>query len=72
MGSEDEWETESGDSIDEEALVDIMDLAAADGDHSTDDATENVDREALQEARNRVNEAISTAKPGKAAASVSL
>ncbi|XP_068716631.1 (E3-independent) E2 ubiquitin-conjugating enzyme-like [Montipora capricornis] len=63
VGSEDEWETESGDSIDEEALVDIMDLAAADGDHSTDDATENVDREALQEARNRVNEAISTAKP---------
>ena len=65
MGSEDEWETASGDeSTDEELPVDIMDLAAADGSHSNDDGADDVDRDTLQEARNRVNEAISTNKPG--------
>lgn len=65
MGSEDEWETASGDeSTDEELPVDIMDLAAADGNHSNDDGADDVDRDTLQEARNRVNEAISTNKPG--------
>lgn len=65
MGSEDEWETASGDeSTDEELPVDIMDLAAADGNHSTDDEVDEVDRDTLQKARNRVNEAISTNKPG--------
>lgn len=64
MGSEDEWETASGDeSTDEELPVDIMDLAAADGSHSNDDGADDVDRDTLQEARNRVNEAISTNKP---------
>lgn len=64
MGSEDEWETASGDeSTDEELPVDIMDLA--DGNHSTDDGVNDGDRDTLQEARNRVNEAISTNKPGK-------
>lgn len=47
MGLEDEWEIESGDSIDEEVLVDIMDFVVVDGDYLMDDVIENVDREVL-------------------------
>ena len=64
VGSDDEWETASGESTDEEAPVDIMDLAA-EGGHATDDGAENVDREELQETRNKINEAISNTNPGK-------
>ena len=41
-----------------------MDLAA-EGEHATDDGAENVDREELQETRNKINEAISNTNPGK-------
>ena len=50
-----------------------MDLAAAAGEggditadqagHTTDEGAENVDREALQEARNRMNEILSHSNP---------
>ena len=71
MGSDDEWETASGESTDEELPADIMDLAAAaaagdaDAGHATgDDGAENVDREAVQEAKNRINDIVSNANPG--------
>ena len=75
--SEDEWETASGESEDDEDLaIDIMDLAAAaaggGGDitadqagHTTDEGGENVDREALHDARNRMNEILSNSNPRK-------
>ena len=75
--SEDEWETASGESEDDEDLaIDIMDLAAAAagevGDitadqagHTTDEGAENVDREALHDARNRMNEILSNSNPRK-------
>ena len=75
--SEDEWETASGESEDDEDLaVDIMDLAAAaageGGDitadqagHTTDEGAESVDREALHEARNKMNEILSNSNPRK-------
>ena len=65
MGSDDEWETASGESTDEEGPVDIMDLATEAGGHATDEGAENVDREELQETRNKINEAISNTNPGK-------
>ena len=73
VGSDDEWETASGESTDEELPADIMDLAAAaaaaagetDAGHATgDDGAENVDREAVQEAKNRINDIVSNANPG--------
>ena len=70
LGSEDEWETASGESTDDDEVpLDIlcMDLPlASDGGQTTgDEGAENVDREAIQEARNRINEIISNTNPGK-------
>ena len=69
VGSDDEWETASGESTGEDLPADIMYLAAAgnispDAGHTTDEGAENVDREAVQEARNRMNEILSNTNPG--------
>jgi len=42
-----------------------MDHVPRSGSIASDEGTENVDREALQEANNRINEIMSNTNPGK-------
>ena len=58
VGSDDEWETASGESSDEELSMEIIENSSARAENTTsDDAAENVDREALQQrAHNRIHE----------------
>lgn len=65
VASDDEWETASGESTEEEPPADIMDHLPRSGSTASDEGAENVDREALQEANNRVNEIMSNTNPGK-------
>ena len=65
MASDDDgWETASGESTEEEAPGDIMDNATRGGSSAGDEGAENVDREVLQEANNRINEIMSNTNPG--------
>ena len=65
VASDDEWETASGESTEEEPPVDIIGHVPRSGSTASDEGTENVDREALQEANNRINEIMSNTNPGK-------
>ena len=65
VASDDEWETASGESTEEEPPADIMDHVPRSGSIASDEGTENVDREAIQEANNRINEIMSNTNPGK-------
>ena len=65
VASDDEWETASGESTEEEPPADIMGHVPRSGSTASDEGTENVDREALQEAKNRINEVMSNTNPGK-------
>ena len=64
MASDDEWETASGESTEDESPGDIMDHVPRGGSSAGDDRTENVDREVLKEANNRINEIMSNTNPG--------
>lgn len=64
MASDDEWETASGESTEEESPADIMDHVLRSSSSASDERTENVDREVLQEANNRINEIMSNTNPG--------
>lgn len=63
MASDDEWETTSGESTEEDGPIDIMDHVPRHGSSAGEE--ENVDREVLQEANNRINEIVSNTNPGK-------
>ena len=47
------------------AAGEVGDITADQAAHTTDEGAENVDREALQEARNRMNEILSNSNPRK-------
>ena len=64
VASDDEWETASGESTEEESPLDIMDHVPRGGSSAGDERTENVDREVLHEANNKINEIMSNTNPG--------
>lgn len=61
VASDDGWETTSGESTEDEGPIDIMDHVPRHGSSAGEE--ENVDREVLQEANNRINEIMSSTNP---------
>lgn len=68
MVLDDEWEIMSGESIEEDGFIDIMDYVFRYGFLVGEE--ENVDREVLQEVNNRINEIVLNINFGKVFLSV--